>query len=172
MGIASVETVVELRGKRGGFVMTRCWVVSRIGQSQLKDRLSGCHGPIRPSGCLRCSAAFCQPSPSRTPIATLAKPTTTCRLADCQRTDDTGHLSRTPPCRISSSQQTYWTTSPTTSTTTQRLSSSVASPPNRGSPAPENTFSPISSSSPTRVCSHGRRHFQTLQPLLRATPKL
>jgi hypothetical protein len=59
MGVASVETApVELRGRKGSFVTTRCWVVSRIGPSQLKGRLSGCRGPIRPSGHLGCSATI------------------------------------------------------------------------------------------------------------------
>ena len=44
--------------------------------------------------------------------------------------------------------------------------------PNRGSRVRESTFSPLSSSVPRMTSSRGRRRSQTLQPLLRTTPKL
>ena len=52
-----------------------------------------------------------------------------------------------------------------------RLRATVLSP-NRGSRVPESIFSPISSSPPKQICSHGRRHFQTLRSLPLITPTL
>ena len=74
-------------------------------------------------------------------------------------------------CPIQISQQKRWITSSTTYTTHEMRSGTVASSPDHGSRAPENTFSPMSGSPPKRDCSHGRRHFQILQPLLPVTSK-
>jgi hypothetical protein len=78
---------------------------------------------------------------------------------------------RKPRCRIPS-QQKCWITSSATYTTHKIPSGTVASSPNRGSRAPDNTFSPPSVSPPQRPCSYGRRCSRTLQHLPRVTPKL
>jgi hypothetical protein len=59
-------------------------------------------------------------------------------------------------------QQKSWTTSSTSYTTQKMRLGTAASSLNHGSRAPENTFSPISSSPPKKACSHGRRRFQIL----------
>ena len=72
-------------------------------------------------------------------------------------------------CRTPASQQKCWITSSTTCTVHEMCSRTAASSPNHGFRALENTFSPILRST-WGACSHGRRSFRILQPLLRVTP--
>ena len=77
-----------------------------------------------------------------------------------------------PPCRIHPSQRNCWITSSTTYTTQETCSRVAASSLNHGSLALEDTFSPMSSSTPRRAYKPGRTRFRTLLPPPHVTPGL
>ena len=77
-----------------------------------------------------------------------------------------------PSCRTQIFQQNCWIRSSTFYITTRTRSRVVASSLNRGSRAPESTFSPRSCSLPRRDCKHGKTPFPTPLPLLPVTPSL